>query len=84
MKICIRSTKKGYNQASKKELGVKSLLKQAENSHILTTVLEPEDPSYDFDKMHDLLYEKGFTIYPEKNRNEANFQDCEYMCHRLP
>lgn len=47
-------------------MGFKFLLKQAENSHILTTVLEPEDPSYDFVKMHDLLYEKGFTIYPEK------------------
>lgn len=55
-------------------MGFKFLLKQAENSHILTTVLEPEDPSYDFDKMHDLLYEKGFTLYPEKIGKKRTFR----------
>ncbi len=57
-----------------KELGFKRLLKDEEESHILTTFLDPDDPNYDFDKMHNLLYEKGFTIYPGKITEKATFR----------
>ena len=26
----------------------------------------PDDPSWDFNKVHDYCYERGFTIYPGK------------------
>ena len=56
------------------ELGFKRLLKDGEESHILTTFLDPDGPNYDFNKMHDLLYEKGFTIYPGKAGKKGTFR----------
>lgn len=55
-------------------LGFKRLLKDEEESHILTTFIELEDPNYNFDKMHDLLYKKGFTIYPGKIGERDTFR----------
>ncbi len=48
------------------DLGFELLLKKEDESHILLTVVEPYHPKYDFNTMHDLLYKKGFTIYPGK------------------
>jgi len=56
------------------ELGFKKLLKDEEESHILTTFCEPDDPNYDFEKMHDLLYKRGFTIYPGKIGKRETFR----------
>tara|TARA_B100000315_G_C14523117_1_gene562528 strand:- start:177 stop:1289 length:1113 start_codon:yes stop_codon:yes gene_type:complete len=56
------------------ELGFKRLLNGCEESHILTTFLEPENPNYNFDKIHDLLYERGFTIYPGKISKKKTFR----------
>lgn len=57
-----------------KEIGFKILLKDGEESHILTTFLDPEDNNYDFNKMHDLLHKKGFTIYPGKIGKKGTFR----------
>ena len=57
-----------------KQLGFKLLLNPEDESHILLTVIEPDNPKYDFDKMHDLLYEKGFTIYPGKVGGQRTFR----------
>lgn len=56
------------------DLGFKRLLKDNEESHILTTFLDPEDPNYNFNKMHDLLRERGFTIYPGKIGKKNTFR----------
>ena len=56
------------------EIGFKFLLTEGDESHILITILEPEDLNYNFDKMHDLLYEKGFTIYPGKIGKKGTFR----------
>lgn len=48
------------------EIGFKKALEGVEESGLLTMFFEPENENYDFEKMHDLLYEKGFTIYPGK------------------
>jgi len=56
------------------KLGFKKILNNDEESHILTTFLEPKDENYDFKKMHDLLYEKRFTIYPGKLGDEKTFR----------
>jgi 2-aminoethylphosphonate aminotransferase len=57
-----------------KELGFKFLLKEEEESRLLTTVLALEHPNYHFKKLYDLLYEKGFTIYPGKIGKENTFR----------
>lgn len=41
---------------------------------IVTTVLEPEDEKFSFEKMHDYLYERGFTIYPGKIGEKKTFR----------
>jgi len=56
------------------KLGFKRLLKNNEESHILTTFLDPKDRNYDFNKMHDLLYERGFTVYPGKIGKKGTFR----------
>lgn len=49
-----------------KKLGLKLLLKDEDQSKIITAIYEPENAKYDFNKMHDYLYENGYTIYPGK------------------
>lgn len=48
------------------DLGFKALLKPDQESHLLITLLYPIHSNFDFYKLHDSLYEKGFTIYPGK------------------
>jgi 2-aminoethylphosphonate aminotransferase len=57
-----------------REMGFTFLLKENEESHILTTVIEPDNPNYDFETMHDLLYKRGFTIYPGKIGKKGTFR----------
>ena len=52
-------------------LGFSLLLKEERESHILLTVLEPDDSRFDFTCMHDFLYHRGFTIYPGKIRERS-------------
>lgn len=47
-------------------MGFEFLLKEEQEAHILITVIEPDHPNYDFKILHDLLFERGFTIYPGK------------------
>lgn len=56
------------------EMGFRFLLKEKEESHILTTILEPKNPSFSFEELHDLLYERGFTIYPGKIGKRDTFR----------
>lgn len=63
------------------------LVKQQDHSKLITTILEPTNPKYKFDDMHNFLYERGFTIYPGKvsdantfriaNIGEINHKDME-------
>ncbi|KPJ58686.1 MAG: hypothetical protein AMJ42_02825 [Deltaproteobacteria bacterium DG_8] len=58
-----------------KEMGFKFLLKDdVEHSHLLTTILKPDDPNFDFSVLHDKLYSKGFTIYPGKLKDKNTFR----------
>jgi len=56
------------------ELGFSLLHDEEEESHILLTVIEPEDPRYSFRAMHDFLYERGVTIYPGKVGHRNTFR----------
>lgn len=56
------------------KLGFKFLVKDEHHAKLLTAIIEPEDPNYDFNKMHDYLYERGFTIYPGKGAKVNTFR----------
>ncbi|AEB10095.1 2-aminoethylphosphonate aminotransferase [Desulfobacca acetoxidans] len=60
--------------AGLKQLGFQTLLPLERQSPLLTTVLEPDDPNYSFDKIHDACYRRGFTIYPGKLQAERTFR----------
>jgi 2-aminoethylphosphonate aminotransferase len=57
-----------------KKLKFELLLPDQYQSKILLAVKEPSDPRYNFDAMHDYLYERGYTIYPGKGAKEASFR----------
>ena len=44
------------------------------HSKIVTAIKEPTFPSYDFNKMHDYLYARGFAIHADKIANLSNFR----------
>ena len=60
--------------AGLKKLGFQFLLPDPYQSKILLAIKEPSGATYDFDAMHDYLYQKGFTIYPGKGAKEATFR----------
>ncbi len=55
-------------------LGFRVLVPEEISSGLITTFFEPEDTKYNFDTMHDYLYEKGFTIYPGKISQAHTFR----------
>jgi 2-aminoethylphosphonate aminotransferase len=57
-----------------KKLNFEFLLPDRYQSKILLAIKEPADPRYNFDAMHDYLYQKGYTIYPGKGAKEATFR----------
>lgn len=56
------------------KMGFKFLLPRAQQSQILLAILEPTQPGYNFDAMHDHLFARGYTIYPGKGAKEATFR----------
>ena len=57
-----------------KELGLELLVKEEEQSHLITAILEPQDGKYSFEEFHDLAREQSFTIYPGKLGNINTFR----------
>ncbi len=57
-----------------RELGFRRLLPDEQLSRILTSYLEPTHVAYSYERLHDLLYAKGFTIYPGKGARKATFR----------
>jgi 2-aminoethylphosphonate-pyruvate transaminase len=56
------------------QLNLEYLVNKENQSHLITTVLEPENPGFSFEKLHDFCYEKGFTIYPGKVSDKNTFR----------
>ena len=56
------------------KLGFELLLDESLESHILLTVKNPKDKNFSFKILHDLLYLKGFTIYPGKIYDQKTFR----------
>jgi 2-aminoethylphosphonate-pyruvate transaminase len=55
-------------------LGLSHLVEKTCHSKIITSIIEPDFPNYNFNKMHDFLYENGFTIYPGKLDDKKTFR----------
>jgi 2-aminoethylphosphonate-pyruvate transaminase len=49
-----------------KNYGLKMLVKEEDQSHLITAILDPDTPKYNFDALHDFMRQRGFTIYPGK------------------
>jgi 2-aminoethylphosphonate-pyruvate transaminase len=56
------------------EVGLQCLLPAWQHSKLLTAVLEPETPAYNFMDFHDYCYRKGVTIYPGKLNKQGTFR----------
>lgn len=58
------------------DLGLKEILDRSVQSGLVSAVKYPDDPKWDFDKVHDFCYERGFTIYPGKIEKQGTFRLC--------
>jgi 2-aminoethylphosphonate aminotransferase len=57
-----------------RDIGYEILTKPEDESHLLITLIYPSDENFDFDILHDKLYEAGFTIYPGKIGRKKTFR----------
>ena len=58
------------------ELGFKDVIKRELQSGLVVSVLYPNDPNWDFERIHDYCYSHGFTIYPGKISTTNTFRLC--------
>lgn len=58
------------------EIGLESVIDKKIQSGLVVTVKAPDDPRFDFFKLHDYCYERGFTIYPGKMFGLKTFRLC--------
>jgi 2-aminoethylphosphonate-pyruvate transaminase len=58
------------------ELGLKYVIKRKWQSGLVVSVLYPDSPNWDFEKVHNYCYERGFTIYPGKISTTNTFRLC--------
>lgn len=58
------------------ELGFKDYIKRELQAGLVVSALYPDDPNWNFEKVHDYCYERGFTIYPGKVSNTNTFRLC--------
>ncbi len=58
------------------DLGFHEALRREVQAGLVAAVEYPDDPGWDFEKIHDYCYERGFTIYPGKMQNKGTFRLC--------
>ena len=58
------------------KLGFKKVIKREEQAGLVVSAIYPDDPEWDFEKIHDFCYERGFTIYPGKISTANTFRLC--------
>jgi 2-aminoethylphosphonate-pyruvate transaminase len=58
------------------EIGLASVIDKKIQGRLVVTVKAPEDDKFDFFKLHDYCYERGFTIYPGKMFGLKTFRLC--------
>ena len=58
------------------ELGFKEVIKEEWQAGLVAALVYPDDANWDFIKVHDYCYERGFTIYPGKIATTNTFRLC--------
>lgn len=59
-----------------KECGLKEVIRPEIQSGLVVSVEYPDTPGWNFEKVHDYCYERGFTIYPGKISTTNTFRLC--------
>ena len=57
-------------------LGFKDIIKRELQAGLVGSVRYPDDENWDFEKVHDYCYERGYTIYPGKISTQNTFRLC--------
>lgn len=52
------------------------MIRREWQSGLVVSVLYPDDVNWDFEKIHDYCYDRGFTIYPGKISTTNTFRLC--------
>jgi len=58
------------------EIGLESVIDKDIQGKLVVTVKAPDDDKFDFVKLHDFCFERGFTIYPGKMFGLKTFRLC--------
>jgi len=58
------------------ETGLDQVIDKEIQSKFVVTIKAPKGDKFDFDKLHDYCYERGFTIYPGKMFGLETFRLC--------
>ncbi len=58
------------------KLGFQPLIDRKLQSGVVVAVRYPKDSKWNFEKVHDYCYERGFTIYPGKVAGNESFRLC--------
>ena len=58
------------------ELGFKNVIKREWQAGLVVSAIYPDDKHWNFEKVHDYCYERGFTIYPGKISTTNTFRLC--------
>lgn len=62
--------------AGLEKLGFRDIIKRELQAGLVVSVKYPNDKNWDFEKVHDYCYERGFTIYPGKVSTQNTFRLC--------
>lgn len=57
-------------------LGFEEAIPRKWQAGLVAAVKYPRDRNWDFDRVHDFCYERGFTIYPGKMQEHGTFRLC--------
>lgn len=58
------------------KLGFRDMIKREWQAGLVVAVKYPADVNWDFEKVHDYCYARGFTIYPGKIADQNTFRLC--------
>lgn len=58
------------------KLGFQDIIKKEWQAGLVVSVLYPDDRNWNFMKIHDFCYDRGFTIYPGKIDTKNTFRLC--------
>ncbi len=58
------------------DIGFREALSRDVQSGLVAAISYPDDPNWDFEKIHDYCYERGYTIYPGKMQGKGTFRLC--------